>query len=1186
MKKILGLFIVVLFGNLSVRAQGNLAPSFTPSSAPVISGISPTSGFVGSSVTISGTNFSITVSSNIVYFGAVRATVTAASPTKLTVAVPTGATFEPITVSVNGLVAYSDQQFVPILAGAAELNTNSFAPGFNLSAGDTPGGSAVGDLDGDGKPDLVVINVHGNTVYIYQNISTNGALSSASFAAPVVLPLAGNPIDVKLADLDGDGRLDIVVADAQDSVVSVFQNLCALGTITTNSFSSRVDFPVGQQPRRLAVTDLNGDGRPDIVTANYIDNSISILQNNVSSGVISTNSFATHFDIATGAGPEGVAIGDLDGDGKPDIVTANFDGNSVSIFRNISDSGDLTTNSLAPRVDLTGSGGGEDVVIGDLDGDGKPDLLLSGYMSQAISIFQNFSVPGNVTTNSFGARIDFATGGRAHRVALGCMGGLGGGPLDVVVTTELPNQLLLFKNASYWGKISSNSWASLASLASPVVMAAGWNPNAISITDFDGDGRPDVVICNSYDYNLSVYQNKETLNSWPIITCQPRSQIVDIGQSVSFTVTAIGTQPMTYNWDFNHRGIFSSTNAWLTLTNVQLSDAGNYSVLIANQYTVNAPPGGIMSSDAVLTVSPGCFPSPSGMVGWWKGDGDANDFLGMNPGILEGAVGFTAGEVGQAFNYTNANADVKIPASSILDVGTGAGFTVEAWINPSDVTTYGPVFEWNNGSSWGVHLYTGAVAPNGGPGSLYAALVDDTGGTHIMTSPPGVVTANVFQHVALTYDKNTGVATLYHGGVVAFQQALGNFTPQTSYDLYLGFHPSSQGGPYTFAGMIDEATVYNRALSQNEIQSIYSAGSSGKCFTPTSPIITSQPAGQNVNAGQSATFSVAATGSSPLGYQWYFGGTPIDNATSDTLKLNSVFVSGAGNYYVVITNGYGSVTSSVASLIVNDVITITSQPADQTANEGQSATFSIVATGNPPLSYQWNSVNSLNDGPIANATNATLTLTNLHLNQAGNYYVIIKSPAGYVIGSRFATLTVMNHNIVIYNYSGSEKITTAGHEYIYGYNGQMYLDPDNTNGVFIGWGVIGGHRQFWVSPFSDFLLTTVQGRGGRVFTVLGKSGDGVDENGRPSIWSYFHKGLNAELNIGSNKRVALPVTFDCDITRVYPDTTTGEMILREANSTYTFSPTTTQKANNAGKTIWDLVNDRVNVLIHAGYQEQ
>jgi hypothetical protein len=408
--------------------------------------------------------------------------------------------------------------------------------------------------------------------------------------------------------------------------------------------------------------------------------------------------------------------------------------------------------------------------------------------------------------------------------------------------------------------------------------------------------------------------------SSPVITQQPTNQTVVVGESVTFSVTAIGTTPFSYQWSFNgtNNPVVGATNATLTLSNVQLTNAGNYAVTVTNLY------GSTNSSIAMLTVltAPPCDPPPSGIVSWWPAEGNAADVIGTNNGILDGTISFASGEVGQAFLYNTTNADVRIPASPGLNLGASNGFTLEAWICPSNVAVYGPLFEWNNGSgTWGVHFFTGVE----GAGSLFANIIDSGNNWHEIYSSPGVVASNVFQHVALTYDESSGVATIYCNGAVVAQQTLGSFTPLTTYDLYLG-RRASAGAPQdlaTFSGLIDEPAVYGRALSSNEIAAIYNAGSGGKCSpTPSLPVITSQPTNQTVVVGQTATFSVTAIGTTPFSYQWYFNGTnnPIAGATNATLTLSNVQLTNAGNYAVTVTNLYGSTNSSNAMLTVNPLI--------------------------------------------------------------------------------------------------------------------------------------------------------------------------------------------------------------------------------------------------------------------------
>jgi len=170
------------------------------------------------------------------------------------------------------------------------------------------------------------------------------------------------------------------------------------------------------------------------------------------------------------------------------------------------------------------------------------------------------------------------------------------------------------------------------------------------------------------------------------------------------------------------------------------------------------------------------------------------------------------------------------------------------------------------------------------------------------------------------------------------------------------------------------------------------------------PTMVTQPVGATRTVGQSVTFSVAASGSGPLSYQWYLNGNPIAGANSTTLVLPSVKTTDAGTYTAGVRNTAGEVLSSAAVLTVNPAPiapVITGQPQPVTVSAGQTAQFSVTATGTAPLAYQWqrNGVN------IAGATSDNCSVVNAQSANAGSYRVIISNAAGSVTSSA-ATLTV------------------------------------------------------------------------------------------------------------------------------------------------------------------------------------
>ena len=171
--------------------------------------------------------------------------------------------------------------------------------------------------------------------------------------------------------------------------------------------------------------------------------------------------------------------------------------------------------------------------------------------------------------------------------------------------------------------------------------------------------------------------------------------------------------------------------------------------------------------------------------------------------------------------------------------------------------------------------------------------------------------------------------------------------------------------------------------------------------TTNPPAITTQPASQTNSVGASVTFSITATGTAPLAYQWRFFGTNLGGATLGSFSLTNIQTTNAGDYTVVITNSVGSITSSIATLTVIAGPTITNQPQSLTVNVGDNAAFSVGVAGASPLAYQWR-FGSTN---LAGATNSFYTRTNSQLADAGNYTVVVTNSAGSVTSS-VAVLTV------------------------------------------------------------------------------------------------------------------------------------------------------------------------------------
>ena len=209
---------------------------------------------------------------------------------------------------------------------------------------------------------------------------------------------------------------------------------------------------------------------------------------------------------------------------------------------------------------------------------------------------------------------------------------------------------------------------------------------------------------------------------------------------------------------------------------------------------------------------------------------------------------------------------------------------------------------------------------------------------------------------------------------------------------------TNQSGNYS----VLVSNSYNSVMSSNAVLTV-------EVF---SPVVTVQPQSQTNYAGATVTFLVSATSPSHLSYQWQKNGTNLVNggnisdATINTLTITGISDSDAAAYSVIVSNSNSSVTSSNATLTVNDSPFIATQPLSQTAGVGSYVTFTAATYGTPPFTFQW----YYNDSPVGSPTSGTnvssYTLTDVNTNQSGNYSVLVSNGYGSVMSSN-AVLTVV-----------------------------------------------------------------------------------------------------------------------------------------------------------------------------------
>lgn len=530
-----------------------------------------------------------------------------------------------------------------------------------------------------------------------------------------------------------------------------------------------------------------------------------------------------------------------------------------------------------------------------------------------------------------------------------------------------------------------------------------------------------------------------TVNALPVapsITSQPASQSVTAGQSVSFSVTATGSGTLSYQWRKNGTAIFGATSATFTLATTVTADAGTYSVVVGNAVgsvtsasatlTVNAAPVGPSitsqpTSQAVTagqSVSFSVAATGSGTLSYqWKKNG--TNIPGATSATFTLSIASTNDVGTYAVVVTNSVASVTSvavtlavspapvapsitlqPKAQSVTAGQSVTFTVAA------TGTAPLMYQWKK-DGWDLGVanspsVTIASVSNADAGS-YSVVVSNSVGqvssiqvsltVNALPVPPSITAQPSAQSVTAGESASFSVGAT-GSGTLSYQWRKNgvNLAGSSSPVFTVPSTTSADTGSYSVVvtNAVGSATSVSVSLTVNP--------------APVAPTITQQPAAQSVTAGAAVSFSVSAAGSGTLSYQWKKNSMAIAGATSSTFTIPSVSSADAGGYSVVVTNSVGSVTSAIVSLTVNAAPvapSITVQPVATTVANGDSASFSVEATGSAPLTYQWKKAG----GAISGAISPTYTIPAVSAADSGQYSVTVSNFVGSVTSSA-ALLTV------------------------------------------------------------------------------------------------------------------------------------------------------------------------------------
>jgi alpha-tubulin suppressor-like RCC1 family protein len=454
----------------------------------------------------------------------------------------------------------------------------------------------------------------------------------------------------------------------------------------------------------------------------------------------------------------------------------------------------------------------------------------------------------------------------------------------------------------------------------------------------------------------------------------------------------------------------------------------------------------------------------SGLIGWWPGEGNAADLMGLNSGVLVNSVGFTNGLVGQAFQFHGENDFVEIPNSTELNPQT---FTIEAWIYPLASHTQALIVAKGadtDPSGLNLQLVTNSNGALFLSGTAWG--VTNYWSTSIELQSTNSVPLNQWAHVAMALD-GSGMSLYLNGAPDATTEA----TPAFALIALTNAAPLSIGGGpgSSFNGLIDEVLFYGKALSAQEIQKTYALESAGGSLPPQ---IFSSALNVTPGIGTDTNLSVTAfsPGGTPLFYQWLFNGTSISGATNSTLALKNVQPSDSGQYSVTVSNAAGVVTS-VGSVSVAGVIAWGSPNHEGELNvpSGLLSVKAIACGSSHNLALRADGTVVAWGGDTQGQTDVPPGLSNVVAITAATTYSMALTDSGQIVGWGIGPIVSppgLTNVIAI----------SAGNDAAWALQ---------SNGVLIGWSGFGGRVSF-PSDWTN-LVGVAAGRS----HVLGLRGDGT-----------------------------------------------------------------------------------------------
>ncbi|MEO7989245.1 MAG: FG-GAP-like repeat-containing protein [Chryseolinea sp.] len=433
--KIAGFLVIALLCSHLAMAQ-----------RPIIREVNKVSGNMTEVVTLKGSNFGTNAANLSVFFGATKASIQFVTDQLMEVNIPAGTTYQYVSVTniILGLTGYSRESFLLSFSGALGFNPANLQGQFDFPAESGLYDICMGDFDGDKKVDIAAANDNATFLDIIPN--TSSGVGNVNFGK-IQIALGARSLHITCGDLNGDGKLDIVASEAgTGDRVFILQNTSA-GTGSFTFVQTEIKL-IGKKTKRVEIADLDLDGKPELIITDVKNNNVIVLPNISTLGLIAFNPVPLIITIPGAASTDGLAIGDLNGDFRPEIVTSQFitGTSNLYILENKSTPGNFNLGSVITK---SISGTVVNIRMGDLDFDGMKDIAVTQLLNAAISIFLNKST---LTSIALANPVPVATEDRPWGLDFGDLDG--DGKTDIVVASVNTKTLTILNNTSATGSLS------------------------------------------------------------------------------------------------------------------------------------------------------------------------------------------------------------------------------------------------------------------------------------------------------------------------------------------------------------------------------------------------------------------------------------------------------------------------------------------------------------------------------------------------------------------------------------------------------------------------------------------------------------------------------------------------------------------------------------------------------------